>query len=337
MTIHRTTHRISRRTLLGTAAGLAIASPARLLAAPAVKPERTKLTAAIPVDAASFLPIYLAAARTWKEQGLDVDLTAFRGDAEASQALAGGSVDFTIQSGDGLVNVINAGQPVIGFYAGFHQSDYAWLSQPAIKSWEDLRGKAAGVSTFGSATDQLTRYALKRHGLTPEKDVQMVQAGPPASIAQALKANRLAVGILAPPMNWIVQDAGFNMLGSQDRDIAPQWPKHVFIARKQFLDENPNTVKAILRAHVAAIRLARADRDFVVATYMDRLKFQKPYAERAYDAILPGYDERGSLPDAGSMKVFWSLQIERGDINEPWPDAKILDDRFIRTFAEWAP
>jgi len=334
-----TSYSISRRTLLqtGAGAGLAAAAHARALAAPIGKPEKTKLTAAIPVDAASFLPIYLAAARTWKEQGLDVELTAFRGDAEASQALAGGSIDFSIQSADGLINVINAGQPVIGFYAGFHQSDYAWLAQPSIKSWNDLKGKTAGVSTFGSATDQLTRYALERHGLVPEKDVQIVQAGPPASIAQALKANRLAIGILAPPMNWMVADAGFNMLGSQDRDIAPQWPKHVFMAKRQFLDDNPETVRAILRAHVAAIRLARADRDLVVATYMDRLKFQKIYAARAADAILPLYDERGSLPDQASMKVFWSLQIERGEIKEPWPDAKLLDDRFIKTFAEWAP
>jgi hypothetical protein len=88
---------------------------------------------------------------------------------------------------------------------------------------------------------------------------------------------------------------------------------------------------------VAAIRLARADRALVIATYMERLKFQKPYAERAYDAILPGYDERGSLPDAKSMEVFWSLQIERGEAKEPWPSERILDDRFIRTFADWAP
>ena len=330
---------ISRRTLLqaGTGAALSVAAHSPLLAAPAGKPEKSRLTAAIPVDAASFLPVYLAAARTWKEQGLEIDLTAFRGDAEASQALAGGSIDFTVQSADGLINVINAGQPVIAFYAGFHQSDYAWLSQPSIKSWDDLKGKTAGISTFGSATDQLTRYALKRHGLVPEKDVQIVQAGPPASIAQALKAERLAVGILAPPMNWVVADAGFNMLGSQDRDIAAQWPKHVFIAKKQFLDQYPETVRAILRAHVAAIRLARADRDLVIATYMNRLKFQKIYAERAADAIVPGYDERGSLPDAASMRVFWSLQIERGEVKEPWPDARILDDRFIKTFAEWAP
>jgi NitT/TauT family transport system substrate-binding protein len=331
--------RISRRTLLqtGASAGLAALAQTPLRAAPLGPLEKKKLVAAIPVDAASFLPIYLAAGRTWKSQGLDIELTAFRGDAEVSQALIGGSIDFSIQSADGLINMINVGQPVIAFYAGFHQSDYAWLSQPAIKSWEALKGKTAGVSTFGSATDQLTRYALRRHGLVPEKDVQIVQAGPPASIAQALKAERLAIGILAPPTNWIVADGGFNILGSQGEEIAPQWPKHVFVAKKQFLDDNPNTVRAILAAHVAAIRLARADRDLVVATYMDRLKFQKPYAERAYDAIVPGYDERGSLPDEKSMQVFWSLQIERGEAKEPWLDARILDDRFIRTFAVWAP
>ena len=330
--------RISRRSLLQAGAGAGLAALSLTPASAAIGPiEKRKLIAALPVDAASFLPIYLAAGRTWKAQGLDVELTAFRGDAEVSQALIGGSIDFSIQSGDGLINMINADQPVIAFYAGFHQSDYAWLSQPAIKSWEALKGKTAGVSTFGSATDQLTRYALRRHGLVPEKDVQIVQAGPPASIAQALKAGRLAIGILAPPMNWMVADAGFNLLGSQDGEIAAQWPKHVFVAKKKFLDDNPNTVRAILAAHVAAIRLARADRDLVVATYMERLKFQKPYAERAYDAIVPGYDEHGSLPDQKSMEVFWSLQIERGEAKEPWPNAKILDDQFIRTFDDWVP
>jgi NitT/TauT family transport system substrate-binding protein len=329
--------RISRRALLRAGAGAGLSALTRMPVSAAGPLEKSKLVAAIPVDAASFLPIYLASGRTWKSRGLDIELTAFRGDAEVSQALIGGSIDFSIQSADGLINMINAGQPVIAFYAGFHQSDYAWLSQPAIKSWDALKGKTAGVSTFGSATDQLTRYALRRHGLVPEKDVQIVQAGPPASIAQALKAERLAIGILAPPMNWMVADGGFNILGSQGEEIAAQWPKHVFVAKKKFLDDNPNTVRAILAAHVAAIRLARADRALVIATYMERLKFQKPYAERAYDAIVPFYDERGALPHPQSMGVFWSLQIERGEAKEPWPSGRILDDRFIRTIADWAP
>src|SRR5450631_1710483 len=110
--------RISRRNLLQASAGaglMALASAATKAAGPL---EKSKLIAAIPVDAASFLPIYLAAGRTWKSQGLDIELTAFRGDAEVSQALIGGSIDFSIQSADGLINMLNANQPVIAFYAG---------------------------------------------------------------------------------------------------------------------------------------------------------------------------------------------------------------------------
>jgi len=332
-------HPISRRKMLqaGAAAGSFSLLRAPAFAATIGKPEKTKLTCGLPVDAASFLPVYLAAARTWKAEGLEVELTAFRGDAEVSQALVGGSLDFSVQSADGLINMLVANQPVIAFYAGFHQSDFSWLTPPSIKTWDALKGKTAGISTFGSLTDQLTRYALRHHGLTPEKDVQMIQAGPPASIAQALKADRLGLGILAPPVNWQLQDAGFNVLGSQEQDIAPKWPKHVFVAKKQFLDANPNTVKAILRAQVAAVRLAKADRGLVVATLMDRLKYPKAYAERAYDPLIQDYDERGSLPDDASMRVFWALQVERGDVKEPWPNSRILDDRFIRTFADWAP
>jgi NitT/TauT family transport system substrate-binding protein len=331
---------ISRRRLVQAGAAAALSPLLRArpgLAASIGKPEKSRLTAGIPVEAASFLPVYLAAARTWKQEGLDVELTAFRGDAEVSQALAGGSVDFSVQSADGLINMLVANQPVIAFYAGFHQSDFSWLAQPSVKNWEDLKGKSAGMSTFGSLTDQLTRYALRHHGLTPEKDVQMVQAGPPASIAQALKAGRLGLGILAPPVNWQLQDAGFTDLGSQAQEIAPRWPKHVFVAKKQFLDANPNTVKAILRAQVAAVRLAKSDRSLVVATLADRLKYPKTYAERAYDPLVADYDERGSLPDDASMRVFWQLQVERGDIKEAWPNSRLLDDRFIRTFADWAP
>jgi ABC-type nitrate/sulfonate/bicarbonate transport system substrate-binding protein len=98
--------RISRRTLLqaGAGAGLAALTGAPTKAAGPL--EKSKLIAAIPVDAASFLPIYLAAGRTWKSQGLDIELTAFRGDAEVSQALIGGSIDFSIQSADGLINML---------------------------------------------------------------------------------------------------------------------------------------------------------------------------------------------------------------------------------------
>jgi NitT/TauT family transport system substrate-binding protein len=322
-----------RRFALQATAAATIGLSRRALAAPA--PEKPRLTLGIPVDAASFMPVYIAVARTFKEQGLSVELISFRGDAEVAQALAGNSVDLSLQSLDGLINLINAGQSVRGFYAGFYQADFAFLAQPKIKQWQDLKGGTAGVSTFGSLTDQLTRYMLRRNGLEPEKDVQIVQAGGTAATFQAMKAGRLTLAILSPPFKWMAQEAGFTLLGAQT-DIAPQWPKHAYLAKAKFIDDNPQTLRAFLRAHVAALRLAQAEPMMAINVLAERLKWTKDYAARAYAETMPAYDERGRLPDA-HMDAFWKIEIAGGSVKEAWPDEKLIDDRFINSFADWAP
>jgi NitT/TauT family transport system substrate-binding protein len=318
----------------GAAAALGLALSRRAWAA-TDGPEKPRLTLGIPVDAASFLPVYVATARTFKEQGLTVELISFRGDAEVAQALAGNSIDISLQSLDGLINLINAGQDVRGFYAGFYQSDFAFLAQPRVKQWADLKGGTAGVSTFGSLTDQLTRTMLRRNGLEPEKDVQIVQAGGTAATLQALKAGRLTLAILSPPFKWMAQEAGFTLLGVQT-DLAPLWPKHAYLAKTKFIDGNPQTLRAFLRAHVAALRLAQAEPMMATDLLAARLKWSKDYAARAYAETIPAYDERGRLPEA-HMDVFWKIEIAGGSVKEPWPDAKLIDDRFIKSFTEWAP
>ena len=88
---------------------------------------------------------------------------------------------------------------------------------------------------------------------------------------------------------------------------------------------------------MAAIRLAHADRDLAVKVLVDQVKYQPAYAARAYDENLPAFDERGRLPEAKYMDIFWSILIEAGTLMEPWPASRLLDDRFIGTFAQWAP
>ena len=320
-------------------AGAAAASLGRAAFARAAEigtPERRQLKLGLAIDAASFTAAYVADARTWKPLGLEVETITFRGDAEVAQALAGGSVDISLQSLDGLFNLLNSGQPVIGFYAGFYQADFAWYAQPTIKSWADMKGSRIGISTFGSLTELLTTYALRHHGLQPNEDVQLIQVGPTASAFQALKAGRLGAAILSPPFKWFAGEQGFTLLGTEADDVAKQWPKHIFIARTKFIDDNPRTLETFLRGFVAAIRLARADPTLTAGILADRLKLAQPYAERAYDEMMPDYNERGTLPEP-YMDVFWQVEMQGGDLKAPIPESKLLDDRFIKTFDEWAP
>jgi ABC-type nitrate/sulfonate/bicarbonate transport system substrate-binding protein len=323
--------------MLGTGVAIGFLGAASRGRAAIGKIEKPRLEFGLTLDAASFASVYVAQARTWKAQGLDIESVTFRGEAESSQALTGDSVDISLQSPFGVISMANAGVPAIGFFAGFFQADFEWMTQPSIKTWSDMKGKTAGVSTIGSLTDNLTRYLLVKNGLQPEKDVQIVQIGPTANALQGLKTGRLGMAMLSPPFKWTARAAGFNTIATQARDIGRQWPKHIFIAKKKFLDENPNTVKAFLRGYVAAIRLARADKAMTVALLAQRLKYSPADAARAYDEIMPGYDEHGVFPGREAMDLFWNLEVKAGDVKAPWPQERVLDDRFIKSFADWAP
>jgi NitT/TauT family transport system substrate-binding protein len=300
------------------------------------KPELTDVRVGIPLDATSYLPLYIAAQKTWKDQGLNVELLAFRGDAESSQALAGDSIHVNCGSLTGLVNLINAGQPVIGVYAGFNLAGFAWYAQPALKSWADIRGKALGVSTFGSTTDALTRYVLRRHGIEPERDVQIIQVGNTVNQYEALKANRTQVAMLSAPLTWQAQSDGYSLLGTQQREVAAEWPEHIYSVKAKFLATNPNTIAAVLRGHVAALRQAKANRVAATAVFVERLKYTPALAARSYEELMPSYDERGRLPER-SMQVFWEILERNGDVKAPIPDRALLDRRYIDSFGAWAP
>jgi len=328
---------MSRRRLLGAGlASLAALGLPRSALAAIGKPEKASLKLGLPVDAASFTPAYVGMdAGIWKSVGLDVEMTIFRGDAEVSQALAGGSVDISLQSLDGLISLLNANQPVKGFYAGFYQADFAWCSQPKITSWKDMKGSSIGISSFGSMTEALSTYVLRKHGLEAMKDVNLVQVGPTASAFQGLKSGRLGAAILSPPFKWTAQDQGFHLLGTMAQEVAPQWPKHIFIATTKYLDDYPKTVETLLLGFVKSIRYARSHKAETAAILGKRLKYDPENAGKAYDEMLPSYNERGTLPEKKYMDIFWQLEVANHQVKEPWPNSKLLDDRFIKTFAEW--
>lgn len=60
---------------------------------------------------------------------------------------------------------------------------------------KDIKGKRFGVSTYGSLTDALTRYAVRQAGLDPEKDVQILQVGGSANALAAMQSGQIDASI----------------------------------------------------------------------------------------------------------------------------------------------
>ncbi len=303
--------------------------------APPVKPEMGELKIGVPDLDPSFLPNWAAEQRGFfKEEGLnDVKVLVFQGNAPTVQALSGGTIDLCVASLIGLVNTITSGQKFKAFWAGYNMSDFAWYGLPKYKSIPETKGGRYAVSRFGSLTDFLTRYALRKAGLDPEKDVTILQLGGQAQFLAAMSSGQIDVSILSLPNVYVAAEKGFVRLMSQ-KDLSRDYPTHVIYSKEDFASKNPNTVKAYLRATTKAMGWIKANRDEAANLVNKQLKYKIEHARKAVDDLTEGWYPDGRLPQDG-MKVFWSIAMQSGDVKEPWPNNKWLDETFLKTQDQW--
>src|SRR3989304_4318446 len=107
-----------------------------------------------------------------------------------------------------------------------------------------------------------------------------------------MQSGQLDASILSPPFKWLAADIGMTRLATQRKDVAEKWPKHVYYAQESFIAQNPNTLRALLRAHVRAIQRARANAAETAQVLVEAVKFDPQVGKRAYDDAIEDCAER---------------------------------------------
>jgi NitT/TauT family transport system substrate-binding protein len=300
-------------------------------------PEKTEITIGLPVTTSTFLPLYMAAELgMFEEEGVKVNIVAFKGGTDLVRGMIAGAVDIGVTSLAGVNVGISAEQPLKAFYGGFNMAVFDWYGVQSINAIKDSKGTRYGVTKIGSSTDFLTRYALKSVGLNPETDVQIIQGGGSPARMAAMEAGQLDVNIFAPPEKFMAADAGYKLLLKQS-DLAPDYPFHVFFATDDFRASNPETIKAVLRGFVKGVRAAKSNKAEGEKVLIERVGVDPNYAGRVYDDFIDGIYEDGRLPSEAGMKSFWDVGIMSGEYTEAWPLNKFLDPTFIDTYGQWKP
>ncbi|HEY6364525.1 MAG TPA: ABC transporter substrate-binding protein [Candidatus Binatia bacterium] len=93
------------------------------------------------------------------------------------QALVAGDLDIVVTSAPNVVNPRLGGIDAVMILSIIPTFIDHIISAPSITSPEQLRGKIGSVNRFGSISEMGLRLSLKRLGIDPEKDVQIVPAG----------------------------------------------------------------------------------------------------------------------------------------------------------------
>ena len=111
------------------------------------------------------------------KNNLDAQLIYFTGGTLSVTAMVSGDTPLIQASGPGIVSAGLAGADPVYVVGGIVSLDYWLMTQPEIKTPEQLKGGTIAVARFGGAADFVARYALTRLGLSPGKDVTIVQTG----------------------------------------------------------------------------------------------------------------------------------------------------------------
>jgi ABC-type nitrate/sulfonate/bicarbonate transport system substrate-binding protein len=299
--------------------------------------EQPQIKAGIISVTATYVPLYLAVDDGFfAKEGLQVDLVPFRGGSDLIKAVVSGSVDVGVVSLAEVTSGIAAGQPLKAFYAGFNVPAFDWYAVPSIASIADAKGKRFGVTQYGSSTDFLTRYALALHGIDPAKDVQIVQGGDSPTRLAAMQAGQIDVNIFAPPDTFVAAERGYTRILRQ-KDLAPDYPYHVFGAMDAFIAGHPKTIRALLRGFVLGVREARRNRPHAIEALVRRIQMDPKYAGPTYDDLIDYIFEDGRLPSDKALELFFDMGIKAGRFTERWPRERYWTPRFADSYAEWKP
>ena len=191
----------------------------------------------------------------YREEGLNVDLKALGDGPVIQQALAAGELDVAYVGTPPVYQWFSRGlQSRILAKVNYGQAAVIVDAKSPITALEGLKGKKLAGVKKGSGMDVLLRgYVLKeKAGLDPDKDLDIIDM-PPGNMNAALER-----GIVDAAFSWepfVSQSVlrGSSRILLDVNQALPQYPWYVVIALPKTLQERPDDVVKLLRAHRKAI------------------------------------------------------------------------------------
>jgi ABC-type nitrate/sulfonate/bicarbonate transport system substrate-binding protein len=272
----------------------------------------------------------------FKKHGLIIDEFPIRDTLSAGvQSLIG--VDFLIGFGNPLAIL----QPVAGgadvALVGAHVSynQYGMGVASGVSSVKELKGKKVGVSALGARSDLIARVILRRAGLDPARDVELVAAGLAPARTLALSKN-LVQGV---PLNQAVaaeaQKLGIKILELKSVPVVTD----LLMTTRSFIKREEDSVRRFMRGYADAIHHFVSRRDDSLAILKKYFPNNQSLTVNAmYDNFsaqlrpLPELNGEAlqALVDVGAAIEKPSKSLKPADITEPRFVDELKNSKFLK-------
>jgi len=265
-----------------------------------------------------------------RRNAVDVtDVITSQGGGTTLRNMLAGGVPFADAAIGATVTGFAAGLPIkiIGASSS-NAADNDWVVQAdsPVKSLRDVIGGKFGTTTPGGLTRVYGEMMLRHYGIDPSQ-VTQVPLGVGAAVA-ALNSGAVDTAYMYEPLQ--------SKYGSKYRAIArvsevlPHVISNVLVASQDFIDKQPDKLRAIMLARKQAVDFVYAHPKQAAQQSLPRMvNIDLPSLEHALERMVKAkyYSDGNIDPEglAGSRK----LLLATGEIKEGYDFEQIIDRRFI--------
>jgi ABC-type nitrate/sulfonate/bicarbonate transport system substrate-binding protein len=204
------------------------------------------------------------------EFNLKLDYMQLQGGGETGAVFAGGHGDVLMAGIDKAFGFRHAGlvdAKIVGVVLTSANWSMVATTKSQLKSPADLKGKTIGISGPGSSSDMLVRWAVRKVGLDPDRDIQMVALGSVANLYAGLENDRVPAGVLVQP--FLNRAVTGNVVRVIDDWEAMSYPNSVLMVRTKDLQAQRQKFVHLMTGLRSALTRMKDDPDAELNMQLD--------------------------------------------------------------------
>ena len=212
-----------------------------------------KITLAEVAHTVFYAPMYVAIEKGYFEEvGIDINLILTSGADKVTAAVLSGDAQIGFSGSEATIYVYNGGEKdYLKTFSQLTQKDGSFLvSREKIKNFklEDLKGKTVIGGRAAGMPEMTFEYALKQNGIDPRNDLNIDTSIAFAAMGGAFISGQGDFVTLFEPTASEVEKAGYGYVVASIGKLGGTVPYTSFSARKSFIKENKELIKAFDKA-----------------------------------------------------------------------------------------
>lgn len=284
-----------------------------------------------------YTPQYVALAKGYfKEEGLDVELKTTWGGDKTMTALLSDAADIALVGSETSIYVYaqGASDPVINF-AQLTQTDGTFLVSREKNDqfeWDQLKGSTFLGQRKGGMPQMVGEFVLKKHGIDPHNDLELIQNIDFANIANSFASGTGDYVQLFEPTASVLEKEGKGHIVASFGEESGHVPYTTFMAKESYIKKNGETVEKFVRA------LYKAQQWVEKSTGEEIAEVVQPYFEdsdlETLAIVIERYKNQGSFAEKMTLtEDGWdnlqNIMEEAGELPERVDYSKLVNTEIV--------